>query len=107
MKELKEIRDDQIRILGEGESSKPLPRRVWIIILSVLVIVLIGAIILYVTRQNEEVAQELKAPEPALFEPVRESEPIEQKRIGHQTDSLAQGYTFHHTQGNARLQIFR
>ncbi len=93
MKELKEIRDDQIRILGEGESSKPLPRRVWIIILSVLVIVLIGAIILYVTRQNEEVAQELKAPEPALFEPVRESEPIEQKRIGQQTDSLAQGYT--------------
>ena len=26
MKELKEIRDDQIRIIGEGESKNPLPR---------------------------------------------------------------------------------
>lgn len=34
MKELKEIRDDQIRIIGEGGSKNPLPRSVWIIILS-------------------------------------------------------------------------
>lgn len=33
MKELKEIRDDQIRIIGEGGSKNPLPRSVWIIIL--------------------------------------------------------------------------
>ena len=36
MKELKEIRDDQIRIIGEGGSKNPLPRSVWIIILSIL-----------------------------------------------------------------------
>lgn len=93
MKELKEIRDDQIRILGEGGRKNPLPRSVWIIILSVLGIALIGVIILYVTRQKEEVVQELKAPEPALFEPVREPEPIQHKWIGQQVDSLASGYT--------------
>lgn len=93
MKELKEIRDDQIRILGEGGTKNPLPRSVWIIILSVLGIALIGVIILYVTRQKEEVVQELKAPEPALFEPVREPEPILHKWIGEKADSLAPGYT--------------
>ena len=93
MKELKEIRDDQIRILGEGGTKNPLPRSVWIIILSVLGVALIGVIILYVTRQKEEVVQELKAPEPALFEPVREPEPILHKWIGEKTDSLAAGYT--------------
>ena len=93
MKELKEIRDDQIRILGEGGTKNPLPRSVWIIILSVLGVALIGVIILYVTRQKEEVVQELKAPEPALFEPVREPEPILHKWIGQQVDSLAPGYT--------------
>lgn len=93
MKELKEIRDDQIRILGEGGTKNPLPRSVWIIILSVLGVALIGVIILYVTRQKEEVIQELKAPEPVLFEPVREPEPILHKWIGEKTDSLAPGYT--------------
>jgi hypothetical protein len=93
MKELKEIRDDQIRILGEGGTKNPLPRSVWIIILSVLGVALIGVIILYVTRQKEEVVQELKAPEPALFEPVREPEPILHKWIGEKTDSFAPGYT--------------
>ena len=93
MKELKEIRDDQIRIIGEGGRKNPLPRSVWIIILSVLGIALIGVILLFVTRQKEEEIQELKAPEPALFEPVREAEPILHEWIGHQPDSLASGYT--------------
>lgn len=93
MKELKEIRDDQIRIIGEGGRKNPLPRSVWIIILSVLGIALVGVILLFVTRQKEEEIQELKAPEPALFEPVREAEPILHEWIGHQPDSLASGYT--------------
>lgn len=93
MKELKEIRDDQIRIIGEGGRKNPLPRSVWIIILSILGIALVGVILLFVTRQKEEEIQELKAPEPALFEPVREAEPILHEWIGHQPDSLAPGYT--------------
>lgn len=46
MKELKEIRDDQIRIIGEGGSKNSLPRNVWIILLSILGIAVIGVIIL-------------------------------------------------------------
>lgn len=93
MKELKEIRDDQIRIIGEGGSKNPLPRNVWIIILSILGIVIIGVIVLFVSQQKEEAIQKLKTPEPALFEPVRESEPILYEWIGQQPDSLSPGYT--------------
>lgn len=93
MKELKDIRDDQIRVIGEGGSKKHLPRSVWIVILSVLSLALISVIVLFVTRQKEERIQELKSPEPALFEPVREVEPIQSKWLGQKPDSLAQGYT--------------
>lgn len=93
MKELKEIRDDQIRIIGEGGNKNPLPRNVWIIILSILGIVIIGGIVLFVSRQKEEAIQELMTPEPALFEPVREIEPILNEWIGQQPDSLVPGYT--------------
>ena len=93
MKELKEIRDDQIRILGEGGRENPLPRSVWMIILSIVGIALIGIIVLYVSHKKREAVQELKAPEPALFEPVQEPEPIQYKWIGQQIDSLASGYT--------------
>lgn len=93
MKELKEIRDDQIRIIGEGGSKNPLPRNVWIIILSILGIVIIGGIVIFVSRQKEEAIQELMTPEPALFEPVREIEPILNEWIGQQPDSLVSGYT--------------
>ncbi len=93
MKELKEIRDDQIRIIGDGGNKNPLPRNVWIIILSILGIVIIGGIVLFVSRQKEEAIQELKTPEPALFEPLREAEPILHEWIGQQPDSLVPGYT--------------
>lgn len=93
MKELKEIRDDQIRIIGEGGSKNPLPRNVWIIILSILGIAIIGGIVFFVSHQKEEAIQELKTPEPALFEPVREAEPILHEWIGQQPDSLVPGYT--------------
>ncbi len=71
MKELKEIRDDQIRIIGEGGSKNSLPRNVWIILLSILGIAVIGVIILLCSDHKEEEVIELKQPEPALFEPVR------------------------------------
>lgn len=94
MKELKEIRDDQIRIIGEGESKNHRPRRIWIIILSVLGGVAIGVIMLLSIRHKEEAVVELKQPEPALFDPVRVPEPVEpQQWIGRRVDSLATGFT--------------
>ena len=93
MKELKEIRDDQIRILGEGGRKNPLPRSVWIIILSVLSIAIIGVIILLTTKHKEYEALELQEPEPALFEPVILPEPVKPQWIGKEVDSLATGFT--------------
>ena len=93
MKELKEIRDDQIRILGEGGTKNPLPRSVWIIILSVLSIAIIGVIILLTTKHKEYAALELQEPEPALFEPVILPEPVKPQWIGKEVDSLATGFT--------------
>ena len=93
MKELKEIRDDQIRIIGEGGSKNPLPRSVWIIILSVLSIAILGVIILLTTKHKEYEALELQEPEPALFEPVILPEPVKPQWIGKEVDSLATGFT--------------
>ncbi len=94
MKELKEIRDDQIRIIGEGESKNHWPRRIWIITLSVLGVVAIGVIMLFSIRHKEEAVVELKQPEPALFDPVKLPEPVEpQQWIGRRVDSLATGFT--------------
>lgn len=93
MREFKEIRDDQIRVIGEGGSKNPLPRNVCIIILSILGIAVIGAIILLISRQKVEDVIELKRPEPALFEPVILPEPVKPQRIGKKVDSLAVGFT--------------
>ena len=92
MEELKEIRDDQIRIVGEGGSKNPLLRNAWIIILCVLGIVIIGAILLLCKKQKEVEEVELKQPEPALFEPVRFPQPVKPQLIGKEVDSLTAGF---------------
>lgn len=93
MKELKEIRDDQIRIIGERGSKNPLPCNVWIITLCVLGIAIIGAIVLFTTKQKEEKIIELTEPEPALFEPIKLPEPVKSQWIGKEVDSLVAGFT--------------
>ena len=93
MKELKEIRDDQIRIIGEGGKKNPLPRSIWIIILSILGVIIIGTIVLFTTKQKEEVVIESIEQEPALFEPVKLPEPVKPQWIGKDVDSSASGFT--------------
>jgi hypothetical protein len=93
MKELKDIRDDQIRIVGEGVRRKPLSRSVWIIIISIIVLISVGVIALFVSKHEETAIVELKAPEPALFEPEITPEPIKHEWIGRKVDSLQVGFT--------------
>ncbi|MBR5822614.1 MAG: hypothetical protein IKY67_00545 [Paludibacteraceae bacterium] len=93
MKELKDIRDDQIRIVGEGVRREPLSRSVWIIIISIIVLISAGVIALFVSNHEEAVIVELKAPEPALFEPEIAPEPIKHEWIGRKVDSLQVGFT--------------
>ena len=90
MKEFKDIRDDQIRIIGEEENKSTLPRKLWFIAASVFVVLLVVGVIFFVVSRGEE---QMELPEPALFEPVREAEPTPHKLLGHQPDSLAVGYT--------------
>ena len=90
MKEFKDIRDDQIRIIGEEENKSTLPRKLWFIVASVFVVLLVVGVIFFVVSRGEE---QTELPEPALFEPVREAEPTPHKLLGHQPDSLAVGYT--------------
>ena len=42
MKEYKDIRDDQIRIIGEQDKKSPWSRNLWFVTLSILGIVIIG-----------------------------------------------------------------
>ena len=90
MKEFKDIRDDQIRIIGEEENKSTLPRKLWFIAASVFVVLLVVGVMFFVVSRGEE---QTELPEPALFEPVREAEPTPHKLLGHQPDSLAVGYT--------------
>ena len=94
MKEPKEIRDDQIRIIGEDKDDTPVSRKAWIVVFAILAMLLIGIVLYFVTRQRVDRVAVQISPEPALFEPIREAEPIKKDvRIGREVDSLAQGFT--------------
>ena len=93
MKELKDIRDDQIRIVGEGVKRRPLSRSVWIIIISILALAIIGTTIFVASPRGEAEILKSSAPEPALFEPVVEKEPVRREWIGRSVDSSQAGYT--------------
>ena len=94
MKEPKEIRDDQIRIIGEDKDDTLVSRKAWIVVFAILAMLLIGIVLYFVTRQRVDRVAIQISPEPALFEPIREAEPIKKDvRIGREVDSLAQGFT--------------
>lgn len=90
MKELKDIRDDQIRIIGEEVKKKSLSRGVWGIIIAILILST-AIIMLVVSRYYGD--QEIIGPEPAVFEPIIVSEPTQNGKIGNKVDTLNVGYT--------------
>ena len=91
MKELRDIRDDQIRIIGEEDKRKSLSRGVWGIIIAILI--LSTAIIMLVISRYKDEGQEIMGPEPAVFEPIIVSEPTQIGKIGNEVDTLNVGYT--------------
>ena len=90
MKELKDIRDDQIRIIGEEGKKKSLSRGVWGIIIAILILST-AIIMLVVSRYYGN--QEIIGPEPAVFEPIIVSETTQNGKIGNEVDTLNVGYT--------------
>jgi hypothetical protein len=89
MKELKEIRDDQIRIIGEEEQRKPLSSGVWIIAIIVMVIAAIGITISLCTEEEMTVNN----PESLSTRLTDSDVPIMHSRIGSVNDSQETGYT--------------
>lgn len=89
MKELKDIKDDQIRIIGEGDGKKPFLRGLWIILL--LAGILLAGIVFFVMSDREEAPK--TEPEPVYFEPVATPKPVRHGWIGSKVDSLARGFT--------------
>ena len=93
MSEYKEIRDDQIRVIN-GENLKKKPSRTqWIIIISVLTLLFVGIIIGALSHYKKNKIQQLQEPEPALFEPIEEPEPVPIQWLGNTPDSTTLGYT--------------
>lgn len=93
MSEYKEIRDDQIRVINSENLKKKPSRTQWIIIISVLTLLFVGIIIGAVSHYKKNKIQQLQEPEPALFEPIEEPEPVPIQWLGNAPDSAALGYT--------------
>lgn len=93
MSEYKEIRDDQIRVINSENLKKKPSRTQWIIIISVLTLLFVGIIIGAFSHYKKNKIQQLQEPEPALFEPIEEPEPVPIQWLGNAPDSTALGYT--------------
>ena len=92
MKETKEIRDDQIRILGVVERPSFFVRYKWIILIAVVVLVAaLGILILVWVQKREEASI---AREPALFEPITPIEEVveEPHKLGNEVDESTRGF---------------
>ena len=94
MKEFKDIKDDQIRVIGEETLSKRKPYGVWIIVAAtILLLAIIGTAVFINSKEEVKTVETPTAPEPALFEPKNIVEPVRYEKIGTETDSLKAGYT--------------
>lgn len=89
MKELNEIHDDEIRIIG-NVADGPACRRNWRIWgLSALFLILAAlSVIIYITTRHTQ-----SEPEVAFFEPEESPKPTSQQWIGSIVDSLERCYT--------------
>ena len=95
MRELKEIRDDQIRIVGEDVCRRALSRSAWLAIASIIVLIVAGVVALLVSNHNKNAMAALQAPEPALFDPeiTPATEPVVYEQIGQEVAHSQVGFT--------------
>lgn len=93
MNEFKDIRDDQIRIIGDDDRRGGLPRWAWLVITSILIIIIAGVVALVVYNNADESANMSVASEPTLFEPESIDEPAHIEWLGSEVDSLQEGFT--------------
>lgn len=94
MNELKEIRDDQIRIIGSEKPQRNWNIIKWVIVATIVAItLLVGVIVLL--NQPEEIKQEvIIEEEPAVFEPEMPQEEIDNQWITVATDSICSNLSY-------------
>ena len=93
MKEVKDIRDDQIRIIGQQTNSGTISRKAWVVIISTITVVAAALTAIILLNHKANRLESLTAPEPALFEPVAEVETVEPQWIGSRVEEFESGYT--------------
>lgn len=101
MKELDDIRDDQIRVIGSVVGRKPFLRKRWVVVSLIMALLALVLVVLYLTiwsgrvLENKETEMPHEEFEPAFFEPIDpvvEELPMVNASLGARVDSLAQGY---------------
>ena len=106
MKEIKDIRDDQIRVIGAGDEPKPMRTKLWIAI-GAGVAILVALLIIFATHSSDDVKSEsiasannLQAIEEeiveTIFEPVEVAPQIEAEiitKFGCEVDADVEGFT--------------
>ncbi len=104
MKEIKDIRDDQIRIIGGGDKPKETKRKLWVIIGISVAIALVLSIIIFTSggdnnSTNTQVDNSKSTEEENIkteFERVIAAPDIEEvviKKIGSEVDATVEGFT--------------
>uniref|UniRef100_UPI00405641D7 phosphodiester glycosidase family protein n=1 Tax=Alistipes sp. TaxID=1872444 RepID=UPI00405641D7 len=93
MKELKEIQDDQIRIIGEEVNPKTSSRKMRFTILALAALLLVALIAWGLWTKSEERKRELTTSEQTLFEPHCVESPAPLIPLGREVDSLSRGFT--------------
>ena len=93
MKDLKDIRDDQIRVVGEESKDNKSSRNMYIIV-SLIAIVVIGVVML-LTLNNKKISEQQMV-EPSLFEPevvaLPEEKTVELERLGREVGLSETGF---------------
>ena len=95
MKDLKDIRDDEIRIVGQSVEHKSAFRQpwVWVVIACILGGLAIGAFVWWKDKKELEAMAQLTVEEPSYFEPIEEKHIAEPKWEVVAVDSMLQGFT--------------
>lgn len=92
MREIKEIRDDQIRIIGKEENKIPRYRYMLIVGLIILGVVIIAGIIYANSNRAYEIST-IEEAEPVLFEKICATDTARNKITWSNVDSTVAGYT--------------
>lgn len=92
MREIKEIRDDQIRIIGKEENKIPRYRYMLIVGLIILGVVIIAGIIYANSNRAYEIST-IEEVEPVLFEKICVTDTARNKITWSNVDSTVAGYT--------------